>query len=112
MPSVPGTGIERNRNCPAYKNLRRFGADLVDARRFSTILAGASHFRKDVSQLFRVVYSITVPAALRILPKVACSKESKPRNRVPPKMETAHWPEYRHRPIRRLAPFSWATLWR
>ena len=33
-PSAPGTGIARNRNYPAYKNLRRFGADLAGARRF------------------------------------------------------------------------------
>ena len=31
-PFVPGTGIVRNRNCPAYKSLRRSGAALVGAR--------------------------------------------------------------------------------
>src|SRR6266496_4612182 len=85
--SVPGTGIARNRNYPAYKNLRKTEADPAGARRFSEILSGADHFRKDASQLFRAVYSITVPAALCILPKGVCSVQSKPRYRAPPKTE-------------------------
>src|SRR5437899_8077542 len=100
-PSVPETGIGRNRNCPADKNLHRFGANLAGVRRFSEILACANHFRKDVSQLFRAVYSTTAPAALHTRPKGVCSAESKLRHCVPSKMETAHWPEYRRRAIRR-----------
>ena len=99
--SAPGMGIAHNRNCPPYKNLRRFEADLADARRFSEILVGANHFQKDVWQLFRAAYSIIVLAALRIHPKDAWSADSKPGDRVPPKRETAHSPECRRRVIRR-----------
>src|SRR5207244_11618151 len=98
---VPGTGIARNRNCPACKNPRRFGANLAGVRRFSEILSDADHFRRDVSQLFRAVYWITVPAVLHILTRDLCSTMSKPRNRVPPNMETARSPEYPRHEIRR-----------
>ena len=99
--SVPGTDIARSRNCPAYKNLRRFGADLADGQRFLEILAGANHLQKDVCQLSRAVGWITVPAALRIRPKDAWSAGSKPGDRVPPKKGTAHSPECRRRVNRR-----------
>ena len=99
--SAPGTGIARNQNCPAYKNLRRFGGDLADGQRFLEILAGANHFQKGVWQLFRAAYSIIVLAALRIHPKAAWSADSKPGDRVPPKRGTAHSPECRRRVIRR-----------
>ena len=98
---APGMGIARNQNYPAGKNLRRFGADLAGARRFSEILAGANHFRKDVWQLFRAVYSTTVPAAFRIPPKCVCSVQLKPQHHVPTKMETARSPEYPRHGIRR-----------
>src|SRR5881394_3657619 len=71
--SVLGTGTARNRNCPACKSPRRFGADPAGLRRFSEILSGANHFRKGASQLFLIVGSITVPAALHIPPKEVCS---------------------------------------
>ena len=92
--SAPGTGTARNRNCPAYKSLRRFGANLAGARRSLVIVAGANRFRRDASQPFQVVDSTTLPAALRILTNPLCSLGSQPANRVPPKMETAHSPEY------------------
>src|SRR6266487_5991931 len=58
--SAPGRGIAHNRNCPLYKNLRRFGGDLADGQRFLEIVADANHLQKDVWQLFRAVYSIIV----------------------------------------------------
>ena len=94
---APGMGIARNQNYPAGKNLRRFGANLAGARRFSEILAGANHFRKDVWQLFRAVYSTTVPAAFRIPPKAMCSATWEPRHQARAKMETTHSPEYPRR---------------
>src|SRR6266446_9159321 len=93
-PSAPGTGIARNRNCPAYKNLRRFGANLAGAPRFSGILAGANRLRRDALQLFQAVDSTTAPAAFHIRAKRLYSRGSEAANRVPSKMGTAHSPEY------------------
>src|SRR6058998_2013803 len=99
-PFAPGTGIARNQNYPAGKNLRKFGANLADLPRFSEILAGANHLRIGVSQLFRGVCSTTVPAALRIPPKCVCSVQWKPQHHAPTKMETTHSPEYPRHGIR------------
>ena len=93
--SAPGTGTARNRNCPACKNLRRFGVNLAGAQRSLVIVAGANRLRRDVLQLFQAVDSTTAPEALRILPKRLCSRSSEPANRVPSRMETAHSPGYR-----------------
>src|SRR5262249_17739878 len=96
---APGTGIARNRNCPAYKNLHRFGASPAGARRFSEIRCGANRSRRDASPPFRVVDSTTVQAALSIRSKRLYSQGSKPVNRVQPKTETARLPECPQRGI-------------
>src|SRR6266487_7099139 len=71
--SVLGTGIVRNQNCPACKNLRRSGAALVGARRCAEIFSGGDHFQKDALRRFQVAGSITAPVASNILPKAVRS---------------------------------------
>ena len=68
-PSAPETGIARNRNCPACKNLRGSGAALVGARQCAKILAGGDHLQKDAWQRFQLAGWITAPVASRILSK-------------------------------------------
>src|SRR5262245_5423679 len=72
-PSAPGTGIARNLNCPACKNLRRSGAALVGAQWCAEILSGGDHFQKDALHRFRVAGSITAPVTSHILPKAVRS---------------------------------------
>src|ERR1051325_8365132 len=68
-PFVPGTGIANNLNYPAYRNLRRSGGALVDARPYAEILVGGYRFRKDAWQRSQRADSIIAPAASRILSK-------------------------------------------
>src|SRR5262249_33231408 len=109
-PSAPGTGIPRNQNCPAWKNLRRFGANPVDARQCSEIFSGADHFQRDVWQQFRVAGWITAPGAFRIRSKERCSAKPKLQGRAPPKMEKARWPGCPRHASRQLTPSLSMTL--
>src|SRR5262249_20735473 len=111
-PFAPGMGIVRNRNCPACRNLRRFVANLVGARRCAKTLFGADHFQRDVPQRSRGGDSISVPAALHIRSKDACSVNSAFGGRVRPKMETARLPGCRRHANRRLTPSPSAKLQR
>jgi hypothetical protein len=88
--SAPGTGIVHNRNYPAYKSLRKSGANPADWRQFSGIVSGANRFRKDASLLFPVVGSIGAPGALHIPPTHFSRANWKDQDRVPAKMETTH----------------------
>src|SRR6184192_2087233 len=109
-PFAPGTGTPRNRNCPAYRNLRRFAAKPVDVPRCAKTVSGAGHFQRDVSQRSRGGDLIIVPAAFRIRSKDECSMSSDICGRVRPKMETARLPGCRRHANRRLAPSPLATL--
>src|SRR5437773_10748125 len=46
LPFAPEMGIVRNRNCPACKSLRKFGANLVGLRWFLDTGSAANRFRK------------------------------------------------------------------
>src|SRR5207244_304446 len=105
-------GIARNRNCPAFKNLRRSVANPVGARRCATILSDADHFQTDVLQRSRVGGSIVASAALRIRSKAVCSARRELRCHAPPKKETARWPGCQRHAPRRSAPSPSATLQR
>src|SRR6266513_1412637 len=83
---VPETGIARNRNCPACKSLRKSGASLADARRFSEIAHDADRSRKAASQRFQDDDSINAPATSHI--------PARDRHLPPSKTEKEHSPEY------------------
>src|SRR5438874_8017092 len=109
-PFARGTGTARNRNCPAYRNLRRSVAKPVDAPRCAEISSGAGHFQRDVSQQSRRGDLIIVPAAFRIRSKDECLMSSDLYGRVRPKMETARLPGCRRHANRRSGPSPSATL--
>src|SRR5207244_5805882 len=102
IPSIaPGTGIERNRNYPAYKSPHKSEASPAGARQFSGIASGVDRSRRDASLQFRVGGSTIAPGASHIPPAHFCRAIPTDREHVPAKMETKHWPECRPREIGR-----------
>src|SRR5467141_1047361 len=92
-PSARETGIARNRNCPAYKSLRKSEADLVDARQFSEAACAGDHFRKGEWRRFPAGDWIDAPAVLRM--------PAKHRHLAKSRMGKARSPECRQRAIHR-----------
>src|ERR1051326_7482630 len=105
-PSVPGTGTARNRNCPACKNLRRFGGALAGGRSFSEIVANLGHTQKGVFRPFRVGGLIIEPVAGRNPPKAFRRAKRKRRHHAQAKMEKAHSPQCRQCASHQRAPSS------
>src|SRR5260370_24029954 len=104
--------IAHNRNYRACRSPHKSEANPAGARQFSGIASGGDRLRRDASPLFRVGGSIIAPGASHIRPTHFCRAIPKDQDRVPARMETTRWPEYRPRVRRRSGAFSFAMPWK